>query len=219
MREITSKAAAEESATGLLKGDMAKLHAATPLPTPEGGYRVPATIVRLAAGPTRVRGSRTARCVGAVSLAVLAGPVTCPTCSRMHSDGPLALSFSTAGIRPALDGVLDGQPAIAAVETTSRARKLPDTIQQLTDKGPPGVEIAATSMESEPEPPPPSVADTTSPPKNIASVEPAEQELRAGGHSIKRRRARIPANKYSQAPAWAAKMFETPWQSRAFAFR
>ncbi len=145
MREITSKAAAEESATGLMKGDMAKLHAATPLPMAEGSYRVrsvpqgpttrPATIVRLAAGSTRVRGSLTALSVGAVSLAVLAGPATCPSCNVMHADGPLALSFSTAAIGPALEGVLDGPPTVAAVETTSGTRKLPDTIQQLTRVG------------------------------------------------------------------------------------
>ncbi len=204
MREVTSKAATEEWATGVLKGDTR-----------------PATTPRSAAGPTRLRGSLTALCVGAVSLAVLAGPATCPTCNPVHADGPLALSFSTAAIGPALDGLLDGLPAVTAVEATPGVRKLPDTIQQLTDMGPPGVEIAATTIESEPEPPPPSVADTTSPSKNIASVEPAEQELRAGGHSIKRRRAKtfIPTNKYSQAPSWAAKMFETPWQSRAFAFQ
>lgn len=54
-------------------------------------------------------------------MAVLAGPVTCPACSRMHSDGPLALSFSTAGIGPALDGVLDGQPAVACASFTAKS--------------------------------------------------------------------------------------------------
>jgi len=235
MREVTSKAAAEESATGRLRDDIGNLHAATPLPIAPGADCVrsvsqgpttrPATIVRLAAGPTRVRGSLTALSVGAVSLAVLAGPVTCPTCNPVHADGPhdgerIALSVSTAAIGPTLEGVLHGAPAVAAVETAPGARKLPDTIQELTYKGRPQVEIAATTAESESEPPPPSAADTTSPSKNIASAEPAEQELRAGAHSIKRRaKTRILTNKYSQAPAWAAKMFETPWQSRAFAFQ
>jgi len=235
MREVTSKAAAEESATGRLRDDIGNLHAATPLPIVPGADCVrsvsqgpttrPATIVRLAARPTRVRGSLTALSVGAVSLAVLAGPVTCPTCNPMHADGPhdgerIALSISTAAIGHGLEGVLDGAPAVAAVETAPGARKLPDTIQELTDKGRPQVEIAATTVESEPESQLPSAADTTPPSKSIASFEPAEPEPRAGAHSIKRRaKARIPANKYSQAPGWAAKMFETPWQSRAFAFQ
>ena len=86
----------------------------------------------------------------------------------------------------------------------------------------PGWRLAA---ESEPKTPVPPVGDTTLPSKNITGVEPEELALRASAPhkdgSIKQRRAkaRIPANKYSQVPAWAAKMFETNWQDKAFAYQ
>jgi len=69
------------------------------------------------------------------------------------------------------------------------------------------------------------VANTTLISKNITAIEPEGPALRAGAPdrdaSIKRRRAkaRSPANKYSQVPAWAAKMFETNWQDKAFAYQ
>ena len=110
--------------------------------------------------------------------------MTCPTCNPVHADGQLdaeriAAPVSTAAISPAPDRVLDSAPAAAADETTADVGKLPDTIQELTDKGPPQVEIAAT-VESEPETPLPPVANTTLPSKNITAVEPEEPALRAG---------------------------------------
>ena len=89
----------------------------------------------------------------------------------------------------------------------------------------PGWRLAA---ESEPKTPVPPVGDTTLTSKNITGVEREEPALRASAphkdHKasyIKQRRAkaRIPANKYSQVPAWAAKMFETNWQDKAFGYQ
>ena len=240
MHEVASKAATEESTVGLLKvgDDIASLRAATPALIAVGGYRVrsrrprlirAATIAPLAAKPIPVRGSLAALFAGALSLAVLAGSVTCPTCNSVYADGQLdaeriAAAVSTAAISPAPDRMLDSTPAAAADEATGDAGKLADTTPELNDKGPPQVEIAAT-VESQPEPPLPPVANTTLISKNITAIEPEGPALRAGAPdrdaSIKRRRAkaRSPANKYSQVPAWAAKMFETNWQDKAFAYQ
>jgi len=238
MHEVASKAATEESIVGLLKvrDDIASLRAATPPLIAVGGCRVVSGRQRLiraatilAGKPIPVRGSIAALFAGAFSLAVLAGPVTCPTCTPVHADSQLdperaAAPVSTAAISPASDRMLDSAPAAAADKATADVGKLPDTTQELTDKGPPQVEIAAT-VESQPDPPLSHVANTTLTSKNITAVEPEGPALRAGAPdrdvSIKRRRAkaRIPANKYSQVPAWAAKMFETNWQDKAFAYQ
>jgi hypothetical protein len=232
MREVTSKAATEESTVGLLKimDDIASLRAAVPPPIAADGDRVlsvrsyrlrptrAATIAPLAGKPIPVRGSLAALFAGALSLAVLAAPVTCPTCNSVHADGQLdaeriAAPVSTAAISPAHDRI-DRAPAATADKA--------DTTQELTDKGPPHVEIAAATVESQPEPPLSPVANTTFTSKNITAVEPDGPALRAGAPrhvSIKPRRARIPVNKYSQTPAWAAKMFETNWQGKAFAYQ
>jgi hypothetical protein len=237
MREVASKAATEESTVGLLKvrDDIASLRAATPALIAVGGYRVrdrrprlirAATIAPLAGKSIPTRGSLAALFAGALSLAVLAGPVTCPTCTPVHADGRLdaeriAAAVSTPAISPAM---LDRTLAAAADEATASAGKLPDTTHELTDQGPPQVEIAAT-VESQPEPPLSPVANTMLTSKNITAVEPEGLALRAGAPdrdvAIKRRHAkvRIPANKYSQVPAWAAKMFETNWQDKAFAYQ
>jgi len=140
-------------------------------------------------------------------------------------DNTATTSTTTAAISPAPDRVPGSAPAPAAAATTTDAGKLPATIEQLPNKGPPQADIAAATAESEPKTPVPPVGDTTLPSKNITGVEPEEPTLRASAAhkdgSIKQRRAkaRTPANKYSQAPRWAAKMFETPWQSKAFAFQ
>ena len=240
MHEVASKAATEESTVDLLRvgDDIASLRAATPALIAVGGYRVrsrrprlirAATIAPLAAKPIPVRGSLAALFAGALSLAVLAGSVTCPTCNSVYADGQLdaeriAAAVSTAAISPPPDRMLDSTPAAAADEATADAGKLADTTHELTDKRPPQVEIAAT-VGSQPEPPLPPVANTTLISKNITAIEPEGPALRAGAPdrdvSIKRRRAkaRIPANKYSQVPAWAAKMFETNWQDKAFAYQ
>ena len=240
MREDASKAATEDSTAGLLKvgDDIASLRAVPPAQIAVGGYRVrgrrprlirAATITPLAGKPIPMRGSLAALFAGAFSLAVLAGPVTCPACAPVHAGGRLdaeriAAAVSTAAVSPAPDRMLDRTLAAAADKATASAGKLPDTTRELTDKGPPQVEIAAT-VESQPDPPLSHVANTTLTSKNITAVEPEGPALRAGAPdrdvSIKRRRAkaRIPANKYSQVPAWAAKMFETNWQDKAFAYQ
>ena len=151
---------------------------------------------------------------------------------------PIAAPISMAAISLAPDRVPGSPPAASAAETTLRAGYLPDTIEQLTDKGPPRTEIAAI-VGGETKSPLPSVGATTLPLKDITSVEPQERALRAN-HSHKqvsikqlRARARTPAtqnatpsspklnspNEEAQVPGWAAKMFETPWQNKAFAFR
>ena len=142
-----------------------------------------------------------------------------------RGDHTATTSTTTAAISPAPDRVPGSAPAPAAAATTTDAGKLPATIEQLPNEGPPQADIAAATAESEPKTPVPPVGDTTLPSKNITGVEPEEPTLRASAPhkdgSIKQRRAkaRTPANKYSQAPGWAAKMFETPWQSKAFAFQ
>ena len=166
------------------------------------------------------------------------GPVTCPTCDPAHADGqldaePIAAPISTAAISPAPDRVPDRAPPVSAAETILRAGK------ELTDKGPPRTEIAVATMESGPEAPPPPVSDTTLASKDNTGVEPEKPTSRASpSHkqvSVKQRRARartpVPPNatppssklyspdNYAQVPGWAAKMFETPWQNKAFAFR
>ena len=140
-------------------------------------------------------------------------------------DHTATTSTTTAAISPAPDRVPGSPPAPAAAETTTDSEKLPATIEQLPNKGPPQADIAAVTAASEPKTPVPPVGDTTPPSKNITGVEPEEPTLRASAPhkdgSIKQRRAkaRIPANKYSQTPAWAAKMFETNWQDKAFAYQ
>ena len=258
MHEVASMAAAEESTAGFLKimDDIASLRVAAPPLIAADGDRVlsvashrlretrTATIALLPGKPMRERGFLPALFAGGLGLAVLAGPVTCPTCNPVHADGQLdaervaAAPISTAAISAAPDRVPSSAPAISAAETTLRAGKLPDTIEELGDKGPPGAEIAAT-VEGEPETPLPPVGDTMLPSKDITSVEPEEPALRGNpAHkqvSINQRRAkaRITAaltaassapklyspNKYSQVPGWAAKMFETNWQNKAFAYQ
>ena len=197
-----------------------------------GGYRVrsrPPRLIRAAAiapvasKPMPVRRSLTALFAGALSLAVLTGPVTCPTCTPVHADsqldvGRIAAPVLTAAISPAPHRMLYSAPAAAADVATAGAGKLRDTTQELTAKGQPQVEIAAATVGSQPEPPLPPVGNTTLTSKNITAVETGTPHR---DFSIKRRRAkaRIPANKYSQAPAWAAKMFETNWQDKAFAYQ
>jgi hypothetical protein len=193
----------------------------------------------------RVRGFIPALFAAGLGLAVLAGPVTCPTCNSVHADGRLnaeriaAAPISTAAISAAPDRVPGSAPAISAAETTLRAGKLPGTIEELTDKGPPATEIAAATVESEPEPPLPPVGATTLPLKDITGVEAEEPAPRAstphkhGSGKRRRAKAHTPAtrntapsapklyspNKYAQVPGWAAKMFETPWQNKAFAYQ
>jgi hypothetical protein len=228
MREVASKAATLESTVGLSKvrDDIPSLRATTPPLIAVGGYRVrirrprlirAAAIAPLAVKPIPLRGSLAALFAGVLSLAVLAGPVTCPTCTPVHADGQLdaeriAAAVSTAAINPAPHRMLDSTPAAAADEAT----------REPSDKGPPQVEIAAATMESQPEPPLSPVANRTLTSKNITPDGPALRARASHRHvSIKRHRAkaRIPADKYRQAPAWAAKMFETNWQDKAFAYQ
>jgi hypothetical protein len=306
MREVALKAATVESTTGLLKimDDIARLRAAPPPPIAEGGYRLlnvrgdrprptrAAAIAPLRGKPMRTRGFLTALFAGGLGLAVLAGPVTCPACDPVHSDGqidakrilsrlnythdlsadvaaretaareqadgtvvadrgePPALSamalaepadtaapLSTAAIGPAPDST----PAAGAAEPSPRAANLPANIEELSDQGPPGTEVAAATIESEPETPLPPVGAATLPHTDIIGVDPGPEEpaprARAPHKHVlikqHRAKARAPAthnatpsapklyssNKYAQVPSWAAKMFEAPWQTKAFSFQ
>ncbi len=308
MREVASKAATVESTAGLLKimDDIARLRAAPAPAVAAGGYRVlnlrggrprptrAAAITPITGRPMRMRGFLTALFAGSLGLAVLAGPVTCPSCDPVHSDGeldakrilsrlsytpdlpadaaargtppreptdgtvvvergaPPALSaialaepedsaapLATAAIGPAADPVADSAPAAAAAEANPQAAKLPETLEELSVAGPPEIEIAAATVESEPETPLPPVAATTLPLNEVTGVDPEDPAPRASAPhkhmSIKQRRAkaRAPAtnnaapsnpklyapNKYTKVPGWAAKMYETPWQNRAFSFQ
>ena len=151
MHEVASMAAAEESTAGLLRimDDIASLRLAAPPPTAADGDRVvsvrshrqretrTATIASLPGKPMRERGFLPALFAGGLGLAVLAGPVTCPTCDPVHADGRLdaeriAAPISTATISAAPDRVPGNAPAVSA--TNLRAGKLPDTIEELADK-------------------------------------------------------------------------------------
>jgi hypothetical protein len=145
--------------------------------------------------------------------------------------------ISTAAIDPAPERVPDTAPA-TATQPAPRAAKLPEKIEQLSDQGPPQTEIAAATVESEPEPPLSPVGSTTLPLKDVA-VDPEEPAPRVQAPRkhipIKARDAKPRAkgsrnaapsaprlyspNKYAQVPGWAAKMFETPWQTKAFSFQ
>lgn len=170
----------------------------------------------------------TALFAGGLGLALLAGR---PDAER------IAAPISTATISAAPDRVPDSPPAVSAAENTLRARKeLPDTIEDLTDKGRPGT---ATVVDGEPETPLPTVGDTMLPSRDITGVEPEEPALSASSArrqvSIKQRRAKARTtaartaassapqlyspNKNHQVPSWAAKMFEANWQPKAFAYQ
>ncbi len=311
MREVASKAAADKSTAGLLKimDDIARLRAAPAPPIAAGGYRMlnvrsdrprpmrAAFIAPLIAKPMRVRGFLTAVFAGGLGLAVLAGPVTCPSCDPLPSEGqvdaqrilsrleytrdlstdaaaretpppaqveptvtadrgePPAVSApaitkpadaaaptSTAAIPPVRDGVPDSVPAAAdATEPSSGAASLPQKIEELSDQGPPQTEIAAADVEAAPEAPLPPVGSTEFPHKTIIDADPVPEEPAPHAstqrkHSLvkqHRAKARVPAahnvpppapklygpNKYRMVPTWAAKMYESPWQSKAFSFQ
>jgi hypothetical protein len=147
-----------------------------------------------------------------------------------------ASQISTAAISPSPERVPDSAPvAAAAEESAPHPAMLPDTLEQLSDQGPPTTEIAAATVESEPEAPLP---HTTLPTKDMIGVDPEETPRASGPHkniSIKRRRTKARAiaphnaapsalklyssNKYAHVPGWAAKMFETNWQHKAFAYQ
>ena len=140
------------------------------------------------------------------------------------------LKLATAAISPAPDRVPDRAPPVSAAETILRAG------EELTDKGPPRTEIAVSTVESEPETPPPPVSDTKLASKHNTGVKPtsraspshkqvSRKQRRAGARTPVPQNATPSSSKpyspdeYAQAPGWAAKMFETPWQNKAFTFR
>ena len=235
MREDASKAATEDSTVGLLRDgdDIASLRAVTPPLIHLGGYRVrsrPPRLIRAAAiapvasKPMPVRRSFTALFAGAFSLAVLTGPVTCPTCTPVHAYSLLdvdriAAPVLTAAISPAPRSYAQQCARCGCRRRRPRAqgsyRTRPKNLpirDSRRSRSPPPPWRASPSRRCHPS------ANTTLPSKNITAVKTGTPRR---DFSIKRRRAkaRIPADKYSQAPAWAAKMFETNWQDKAFAYQ
>jgi hypothetical protein len=144
-------------------------------------------------------------------------------------------ALSTAPDRAPETAPAATEPAVAA-EPDPRAAKLPVTIEKLPDQGAPKTEIAAATVESEPEAPLPPVGATALPLKDITaedSYDPTPPARRAHKHvTLKQRAAKVrkaaprnaapklySPNKYAQIPGWAAKMYETPWQNKAFSFQ
>ncbi len=143
----------------------------------------------------------------------------------MPEDNAAPTLTTTAVISPAPGRVPDSAPAATAAKTTTDVGNPPATSEGLSDKGSPQAKIAAATVEGESKTPLPPASDTMLPSKDITSVEPEEPALRRSAQhehgSIKQHRAkaRTRANKYSQVPLWAAKMFETNWQDKAFAYQ
>jgi hypothetical protein len=151
-----------------------------------------------------------------------------------------ASPISTSALSPAPDRVpvtapAATEPAVAA-EPEPHTAKLPEKIEQLPDQGAPETEVAAATVESEPEAPLPPVGATALPLKDITaedSYDPTPPARPAHKHvTVKQRAAKVrraaprnaapklySSNKYAQIPGWAAKMYETPWQNKAFSFQ
>jgi len=123
---------------------------------------------------------------------------------------------------------------VAAAEPETGAAKVPETVEELPQKTPPETEVAAATVDSEPAAPLPPVGATTVPLKDITaedSYDPAPAARTPDRH-VKQHAARVrrgaprnaaprlySPNKYAQVPGWAAKMYETPWQNKAFSFQ
>jgi hypothetical protein len=151
-----------------------------------------------------------------------------------------ASPISTSALSPAPDRLPENPPAAtepaASAEPEPRAAKLPETIEQLPDQGAPETEVAAATVDSEPEAPLPPVGATALPLKDITaedSYDPTPPPRPAHKHvTVKQRAAKVrkaaprnaapklySPNKYALVPGWAAKMYETPWQNKAFSFQ
>jgi hypothetical protein len=151
-----------------------------------------------------------------------------------------ASPIATSALSPAPDRVPEAAPAAtepaAAAEPEPRAAKLPEQIEELPDQGAPSTEIAAATVESEPETSVPPVGATTVPLKDITAEDSYDQAPPARTvhkHlTVKQRAARVrkaaprtaapklyAPNKYAKIPRWAAKMYDSPWQNKAFSFQ
>jgi hypothetical protein len=167
-------------------------------------------------------------------------PPALPTMAITEPAGAAAPT-ATAAIPPLRDGVPDSVPAADAAEPSTRAASLPQKIEELSDQGPPQTKIAAAAVESESQAPLPPVGSTELPHKSVIDIDPVPEEPAPHAstqrkHSLvkpHRAKARVPAthnvpppapkpygsNKYRMMPTWAAKMYESPWQSKAFSFQ
>ena len=144
-----------------------------------------------------------------------------------------AAPISTSALNAAPNPLPETAPA-AAAEPEPRTATSPETIEELPEQAPKS-EIAAATVESEPEAPLPPVSVTALPLKDITAEDSYDPTPPARMHkhvTVKQRAAKVrkagprnaaprlySPNKYAQIPVWAAKMYESPWQTRAFSFQ
>ncbi len=130
------------------------------------------------------------------------------------------------------------QPEASPVkEPEARIAEEPENIEEVPARDPPRTEVAAATMESEPKTPLLPVGATTLPLKDIGAEDSfdstppsrAVHKHSAAKHSAAKARRIVPRNasapklyspdKYHVVPRWAAKMYESPWQNKAFSFQ
>lgn len=252
-----------------------------------GGYRVfkrhrepqrlalqmSSTIATLARARMRLTGFLSVLFVGALGLAVLAGPSNCACSGTTAEEAALArldyvpnVALMTRREAVPLDAELPTLSAASLIEpeaaaigvspiTTSSleasrdvptgevatlhgedvappaARRLPATIEELTDAKPETIRLAAASnVETDAVPTLPLV-EVASPRVPDAVADEAERAA-AGTHAPRRRvtrayrgpakqivRARKPNGEPApKSPKWAQQMFVTPWQTKAFSY-
>ena len=134
-------------------------------------------------------------------------------------------------------GAETAAPAKDALDT--RSHRLPVDIEELSDRGRLMTRLAAATIEAEPATSLPAIVIAARPMQNITAVdvdpEPVAEARAPRRHVSPKPRhlkARSPAtsavstpaktaaaNKYAKVPRWAEKMFEAPWQTKAFAFQ
>jgi len=204
MREVALSTETAESTAGLLQimDDIASLRAATPPPIADGGYRMlnvrperprpnrAAVFAPVTSRPMRVRGFLTAVFAGGLGLAVLAGPVTCPTCDPLPANAQrdvqrivARLNYATA----ADESIANEAPAKPAVDTVKAESGVPPAEVAMVEpeKSEPTLSTSAlaaapvTSPEpaSDPAPaaPPAAVPEAKPEPAPSAAAEPATE--------------------------------------------
>jgi hypothetical protein len=179
--------------------------------------------------------------------ALAATPVTsaAPATDPLPSSPPKAVpetkpeSASPAVAEPAPEASAASEPAPATAASgaeTKTSTEAPQKLEEVPAGEAPSTEVAAATIDSEPVTPPAAVADTPRP-LSAATAEdnydPAPEVRTPRRHiGAKPRAAKVrrsaprtaapklySSNKYHATPSWAAKMYETPWQNKAFAFQ
>jgi len=152
---------------------------------------------------------------------------TLSTGALLEADNSVATSpISTSAIEP-----LKAAPARDGHALP--ARVLPDTIERLADTAPKPIRLAAVGGDESAVAPTLPVVEIGPPTDEVDAVEakpetkpePVAESPAARPRAHPRRRhaarlhkARNKASKIVRAPRWAAQMFETPWQSKAFSY-